>query len=224
MKRKESGVLSEVEQRVEQLVMEEEAALELQLAELELEREQEGKLCVTPFGVDIVGISETIALAGALVGGLAAGKRKKEVDKLNDQPTTTRTPSGTMVSVSMEEDEMSADQIACRDALKTGKGMLKEKNGPGAMVRFEKALMISKALGDKIQERRACRGLAAASRLNKQHATAIKYLERVLEVSREMQEYTGDADAFGTIADCYTDMGEFEKAAQFYDKYIAAMG
>lgn len=29
---------------------------------------------------------------------------------------------------------------------------------------------------------------------------------------------TGDADAYGTIADCYTDMGEFEKAAQFYDK------
>jgi len=28
----------------------------------------------------------------------------------------------------------------------------------------------------------------------------------------------GDADAFGTIADCYTDMGDFDKAAAFYDK------
>ncbi len=34
---------------------------------------------------------------------------------------------------------------------------------------------------------------------------------------------TGDADAYGTIADCFTDLGEFEKAAMFYDKYIEAM-
>lgn len=30
----------------------------------------------------------------------------------------------------------------------------------------------------------------------------------------------GDADAYGTIADCYTDLDEFEKAAAYYDKYI----
>jgi pentatricopeptide repeat protein len=34
---------------------------------------------------------------------------------------------------------------------------------------------------------------------------------------------TGDADAYGTIADCYTDLGEFEKAAKYYDKYIETM-
>jgi pentatricopeptide repeat protein len=34
---------------------------------------------------------------------------------------------------------------------------------------------------------------------------------------------TGDADAYGTMADCYTDMGEFEKAAVYYDKYIERM-
>ncbi len=33
----------------------------------------------------------------------------------------------------------------------------------------------------------------------------------------------GDADAYGTMADCYTDMGEFEKAAVYYDKYIERM-
>jgi hypothetical protein len=32
--------------------------------------------------------------------------------------------------------------------------------------------------------------------------------------------FAGDADAYGTIADCYTDLDEFEKAAAFYDKYI----
>ncbi|EFJ39514.1 hypothetical protein VOLCADRAFT_100877 [Volvox carteri f. nagariensis] len=74
-----------------------------------------------------------------------------------------------------------------------------------------------------VQERRAQRGLAASCRLTHQYRQAIKHLERVLEISREIGEYTGDADAYGTMADCYTDMGEFEKAAVYYDKYIERM-
>ena len=46
---------------------------ELNRARTELETEgratQLGKLCATPFGVDIVGITEFVALIGALVGG-----------------------------------------------------------------------------------------------------------------------------------------------------------
>ena len=46
---------------------------ELNRARSELETEgrltQLGKLCATPFGVDIVGITEFVALIGALVGG-----------------------------------------------------------------------------------------------------------------------------------------------------------
>jgi hypothetical protein len=33
----------------------------------------------------------------------------------------------------MDEDEMSAEQLACRDALRTGKRLLKEKEGTGAL-------------------------------------------------------------------------------------------
>lgn len=38
---------------------------------------------------------------------------------------------------------------------------------------------------------------------------AIKHLERVLDISREMGDYVGDADAYGVIADIYTDLGEW---------------
>jgi hypothetical protein len=41
--------------------------------------------CATPFGVDIVGITELIALIGALVGGIAARQRKLEAERLNEQ-------------------------------------------------------------------------------------------------------------------------------------------
>jgi tetratricopeptide (TPR) repeat protein len=52
---------------------------------------------------------------------------------------------------------------------------------------------------------------------------AIKHLKRVLAISEQLEEYTGDADAYGSIADIYADMGEFEKAAEYYDNYINKM-
>lgn len=63
----------------------------------------------------------------------------------------------------------------------------------------------------------------------------------VLEISQHMNEFTGDANAtqwcifirtqpshtnnaqYGVIADCYTELGDFEAAALNYDKYITKM-
>lgn len=71
--------------------------------------------------------------------------------------------------------------------------LLKERNGAASLIRFEKALMLSKAAGDKVLERRAVRGLAAASRLQGQYRTAIKHLERVLVISK------GETDAHPAV-------------------------
>jgi hypothetical protein len=43
-----------------------------------------------------------------------------------------------------------------------------------------------------------------------QYQSAVNHLQRVLEISGEMGDHVGDADAFGTIADIYTDMGDLE--------------
>lgn len=40
---------------------------------------------------------------------------------------------------------------------------------------------------------------------------------------RLWRDVAGDADAYGTIADCYTDLDMFEQAADYYDKYIQCM-
>ena len=69
------GPLVEEEARLFRLrqEVEGEAREEFQRARLQLEDEartsSSGKLCATPFGVDVVGITEVIALTGALVGG-----------------------------------------------------------------------------------------------------------------------------------------------------------
>jgi tetratricopeptide (TPR) repeat protein len=65
--------------------------------------------------------------------------------------------------------------------------------------------------------------MAAASRMQGNNQQAIKYLKRVLDLSQQMNEFTGDADAYGSIADIYADLGDFDKAAQYYDQYIQRM-
>ena len=73
------GPLVEEEARLFRLrqEVEGEAREEFQRARLQLEDEarttSSGKLCATPFGVDVVGITEVIALTGALVGGQPPG-------------------------------------------------------------------------------------------------------------------------------------------------------
>ena len=56
-----------------------------------------------------------------------------------------------------------------------------------------------------------------------QYQTAISHLKRVLEISKEMADHVGDADAYGVIADIYTDLNDFDQAAIYYDRYIETM-
>ena len=83
--------------------------------------------------------------------------------------------------------------------------------------------MLARYTGDQVQQRRAVRGLAAAARLQGQYKAAVHHPENVLKLSSQMDDHVGDADAYGTIADIYTDMGDFDKAAEYYDKYISQM-
>jgi hypothetical protein len=45
----------------------------------------------------------------------------------------------------------------------------------------------------------------------------------VLSISEREGEDSGSTEAFGAIADCYTELGDLEKAGQYYDKYIARL-
>ena len=46
---------------------------------------QSGKLCATPYRLDVVGVTEFILLIGALVGGLTARARRKELEGVNEK-------------------------------------------------------------------------------------------------------------------------------------------
>lgn len=220
--------------------------------------------------MDVVGITEAIALIGALVGGLVARQRKKEAERLNEQLrkinmqlrqqaragtvyapglsyapvgrqsfsastaatatiplTTTDSEQKTKASMpqlkafSSTDEELSPEQENCRQVMREGKRLLRSNQGTpiaypasaclnfhpamnnayssnlqvcyensasidyvipahpslrtvnmgpiaagaAALVRFEKALLMSQKLMDRILQRRALRGMAASSRM-----------------------------------------------------------
>ena len=88
---------------------------------------------------------------------------------------------------------------------------------------FEKALMLSRMVGDLVQVRRAVRGLAASKRGRNDNKGAIAGLKEVLSISDQLGDHVGDADALGSIADMYTEMGDLENAGKFYDLYLDAL-
>ena len=122
-------------------------------------------LCVTPFGVDVVGITQTVALVGAIGAGLTSNARKAEIAELNEklrlvnstlraqirQPVAA--PSGVYqdggVAVNRAAagvdrvsagaappPEASATDVELRRALRDGRALLKEETEPA----FERSL------------------------------------------------------------------------------------
>ena len=231
-------------------------------------------LCITPFGVDVVGISETVALVGAIGAGLTSNARKAEIAELNEklravnqtlraQIRNVPAPdAGNVVhpdgGVSVDRrplDSMDLDEEAARSAhaeavaagadgavaqfpeesesvatmksaLREGRALLKEETAEAfvaAREKFEKALMLSRMVGDQVQVRRAVRGLSASERGLGRGKEAIAHLKEVLEISKQMGDFAGDADALGAIADIYTESGDLENAGKYYDLYLDAL-
>ena len=250
-----------IEKLYEELRAEEAKAIELRYmkegeAQAELNRlreESESKsreqvlagktLCVTPFGIDIVGITEFVALAGAVASGLSVNQKKQEIEALNDKlrkinaslmskdrGVRSEVPVGggalegdaLMASTaSMDDfDSLSDDAKELKMNLRAGRQNLRDKASQDALISFKKALMLARVVGDKVSERRAIRGLGAAKRQMGDRLGAIEDLKQVLTVSQELNDDTGDMDALGAIADLYTELGDLENAGRYYDLYL----
>jgi hypothetical protein len=77
---------------------------------------------------------------------------------------------------------ISISQYACLGVILQHCRLLKEGAGAKALVHFEKALMLAKFLGNRVQERRAVRGLAAASRIQVRHRCLLFHILRSTKV------------------------------------------
>ncbi|KAL9267401.1 FLUORESCENT IN BLUE LIGHT, chloroplastic-like protein [Drosera capensis] len=181
----------------------------------------------------------SVALIGATVGGLLARQRKAELQRVNEQlrqinaalrrqakiesyaPTLSYAPASARISESEVIVDPRKHKLISR--LKSGKNYLRNQNPEKAFEEFKEALQLAQNLNDPTEEKKAARGLGASLQRQGMYREAIKYHSMVLSVSEREGEDSGNAEAYGAIADCYTELGELEKAGKFYDQYIARL-
>ncbi|XP_073274418.1 protein FLUORESCENT IN BLUE LIGHT, chloroplastic-like isoform X2 [Primulina huaijiensis] len=180
-----------------------------------------------------------VALIGATVGGLLARQRRGELKRLNEQLRQINTalrrqakiesyaPSLSYVPVSgrIPENEIIVDERKqdLISRLKNGKNFLRNQDLENAFFEFKSALELAQKLEDPIEEKKAARGLGASLQRQGKFRDAIKYHLMVLEISQREGEESGNTEAYGAIADCYTELGDLERAAKYYDEYIARL-
>ncbi|KAM7476109.1 hypothetical protein LguiB_023352 [Lonicera macranthoides] len=180
-----------------------------------------------------------VALVGAAVGGLLARQRKGELKRLNEQlrqinaalrkqakiesyaPTLSYAPVGTrIIENEVIVDPRKQDLIY---RLKNGKTFLRNQDPEKAYLEFKTALELAQTVKDPIEEKKAARGLGASLQRQGKYKEAIKYHSMVLEISERGGEDSGNTEAYGAIADCYTELGDLERAGVYYDRYIARL-
>ncbi|WOK92949.1 hypothetical protein Cni_G01641 [Canna indica] len=180
-----------------------------------------------------------IAMIGATVGGLLARQRRGELTRLNDQlrqinaalrrqakiesyaPNLSYAPVGSRIAESEVVVDPRKEQLI--STLRTGKNYLRNQNLEMAFTEFKAALELAQALDDHVEAKKAARGLGASLQRQGKYREAIKYHKMVLDISKKAREDSGITEAYGAIADCYTELGELEQAGKFYDKYIARL-
>ncbi|CAO2165082.1 unnamed protein product [Urochloa humidicola] len=180
-----------------------------------------------------------IAMVGATVGGLLARQRRGELARLNDQlrqinaalrrqakiesyaPALSYAPVGSKITESEVIVDPQKERLIAY--LRTGKNYLRNQAPDKAFPEFKAALDLAQALGDHVEEKKAARGLGASLQRQGKYKEAVKYHSMVLNISKMTGEDAGVTEAYGAIADCYTELGELEKAGEFYDKYIARL-
>ncbi|KAF8730401.1 hypothetical protein HU200_016978 [Digitaria exilis] len=171
--------------------------------------------------------------------GLLARQRRGELARLNDQlrqinaalrrqakiesyaPALSYAPVGSKIPESEVIVDPQKERLIAY--LRTGKNYLRNQAPDKAFPEFKAALDLAQALGDHVEEKKAARGLGASLQRQGKYKEAIKYHSMVLNISKMTGEDAGVTEAYGAIADCYTELGELEKAGKFYDKYIARL-
>ncbi|GBG63724.1 hypothetical protein CBR_g39266 [Chara braunii] len=183
-------------------------------------------------------IVEAVALIGAAVGGWVARQRKAELERINAQlrqinlnlrkqarvetyaPRLSYAPVGRRLDVEAPADKRKEELMSY---LRGGKRGLREGRPQDAFYEFEKALALARELKDTVEEKKAARGLGAACQRLGKYKEAVGCHMIVLSISEKTKEHAGDTEAYGSIADCYTELGDYDMAAKYYDWYIGRL-
>lgn len=200
--------------------------------------EASAEMCQPPSSFANMPIFIVVALIGAAVGGLLARQRKAELKRLNNQlrqinaalrrqaqiesfaPGLTYAPVGRTNETDVIVDPRKQQLVT---NLRNGKNYMRNQDLDKAIVEFRTALELAESIGDRFEEKKAARGLGASLQRLGKYREAMRQYSKVLELSKETGEDSGCTEAYGAIADCYTELGDLERAAKVYDKYISRL-
>ncbi|RLM79013.1 hypothetical protein C2845_PM12G18750 [Panicum miliaceum] len=220
------------------------AALLPTMSLLAVPLEASAETCQPPNSFANMPIFIAVALIGAAVGGktfeptIVSRRRKEELKRLNNQlrqintalrrqaqiesfvPGLTYAPVGRTTETDVVVDPRK-QQLGTN--LRNGKNYMRNQDLDKAVVEFRTALELAESIGDRFEEKKAARGLGASLQRQGKHREAMRQYAKVLELSRETGEDSGCTEAYGAIADCYTELGDLERAAKVYDKYISRL-
>jgi tetratricopeptide (TPR) repeat protein len=182
---------------------------------------------------------QAIGFIGALIGGVAANRRKAKLEELaqklkgvNSQlrQQARQAKEGQYAPEAAAEeclDECEIQQAAVLEMLKRGKGNLRNGQADMALTYFKRALELiaeSEEIEEpKVAERKAYRGIGGAQVMLGAYDSALSSMQQVLTLTRDIGDRTGLCDAYGVIADIYTELEQYQKAAEYYDLYIETL-
>nr|KJB23524.1 hypothetical protein B456_004G102400 [Gossypium raimondii] len=165
-----------------------------------------------------------VALIGATVGGLLARQRKGELQRVNEQLRQINVALRRQAKLESYAPSLSYAPIGGRISEKeSGKNFFRNQELEKDFLEFKTALELAKSLKDLTEEKKAAKGLGASLQRQGKYQEAIKYHSMVLAISDREGEDSGNIEAYGAIVDCYTELGDLEKAGILYDKYIARL-
>eukprot|EP00747_Dinoflagellata_sp_TGD_P023175 gnl/TRDRNA2_/TRDRNA2_129614_c2_seq1.p1 gnl/TRDRNA2_/TRDRNA2_129614_c2~~gnl/TRDRNA2_/TRDRNA2_129614_c2_seq1.p1 ORF type:complete len:382 (-),score=103.20 gnl/TRDRNA2_/TRDRNA2_129614_c2_seq1:74-1090(-) len=211
----------------------EEEALRLDRQGRQMEREE-------PNVFKFIAAGQGAALLGAAAGGTVAFERgraleqeKKKLEerlkveeelleKLNavKSKLVEQRREGKAAEEMLEEQKVGdPDYMATRALLLRAREALDGHKVLEADQLFRKAFAAAQAAGERQADLmwKAVRGLAAASKLDGDVASAIAYMERCIHLSTS---HSATGDSFGYLADLYESVGDYETAAKYYDRWL----
>lgn len=129
-----------------------------------------------------------------------------------------RAPSASHPIEGTEKDVQGRTEMyAC---LKTGKEALASKNPEKALQSLTRAYELAEQLGEQMAQVSALVGQARACKLLGNTIQAISILKSCLPIMEGMEEQNVAIDIYGEIADAYTEVGDMQKAAEYYDYFL----
>eukprot|EP01025_Chloroclados_australasicus_P060921 TRINITY_DN7894_c0_g1_i4.p1 TRINITY_DN7894_c0_g1~~TRINITY_DN7894_c0_g1_i4.p1 ORF type:complete len:163 (-),score=29.38 TRINITY_DN7894_c0_g1_i4:306-794(-) len=123
----------------------------------------------------------------------------------------------------MEDMSLSTARREVSKRLYDAKEALRTDQLDNAITACEAALGLTSEIGDKRAERSVLRTKAKALKAGARYKEAVRVLQQALEISEGLEEYSGDVDTLGSLADVYVELGDFEKARDIYDEVIVAI-